>query len=56
MIGRLLEDGFFVARFAWHYYKAPDANFKVGFTQSSEQMPAKNRIAYAYRRAIGPQR
>lgn len=55
MIGRLLEDGIFVARFAWFYHKAPDANFKVGFSANPTAMPAKNRAMWAYRRALGNQ-
>lgn len=56
MIGRLLEDGVFLARFAWFYHKAPDANFKVGFDPNPRQMPAKNRVVWAYQRAMGPRR
>ena len=53
MIGRLLEDGVFLARFAYFYRKAPEQMPRVGFHSQSEPIPRKQRMAFAYQRAIG---
>lgn len=53
MIGRLLEDGVWVARFAWNYYKAPERVHSVGFYSGNRPVPVKTRVAYAWRQTNG---
>lgn len=53
MLGRILEDGFFLARFAFHYYQAPKMVHKVGFYDGTRPVPKRERLAYAYRRSAG---
>ena len=53
MLMRIVEDMYFVGRFAWFYYRAPDENFRVGFSMEPTAMPVKTRAVWAYRRALG---
>ena len=58
MIGRLLEDGIFLGRFLWFYYKAPTETTQVGFTRAGVNydpppMQFKRRVTHAYKRASG---
>lgn len=48
MIGRWIEDAFFLLRFAYFYYKAPELERKVGFYPVPAEMPFKQRIKTAY--------
>lgn len=53
MLGRILEDGFFIARFAFHYYQAPRQVHRVGFYDGTRPVPKRERLKYAYRRSTG---
>lgn len=53
MIGRLLEDGVWVARFAWNYYKAPSRVRNIGFYNGKLPVPKRERIKYAWRETNG---
>lgn len=53
MIARLIEDAFFVGRFAWFYYKAPSQVHSLGFYVNKRPVPMKVRAKYAYQMAAG---
>lgn len=54
MIGRLVEDGIFLGRVAWFYYRAPQmhASQGIGFVQTHD-LSKRDRAKWAWRKASG---
>lgn len=56
MIARWLEDAFFIGRFLYFYFKAPDLERGVGFNILPSEMPFRARVKTAYMWAVAGRR
>lgn len=55
MVGRFIEDGFVLLRFAYFFYKAPTSAVRPGFYSTDEKMPVLFRAKWAWHKTIGNQ-
>lgn len=53
MIGRLLEDGIWLGRFLYNYYKAPALIRSVGFYSVNDPIPKRERLRMAWHETNG---
>lgn len=55
LVVRLLEDGYVVGKFTYHYMKAPKSSWGVGFDQTPVKMTRRARARWAWMNMTGGQ-